>query len=188
MKKEKPSRTAGRIVWPKFPKRKREYGREPKRPSQMKSVITSFGIDAIEQKLKEYKVRKCWTEAVGAKIAKKTEPLMLIGSTLHCVVSSSPWITELNYQKKTIIEKVNAAVGEEIVTDIFFKPGVIKESPVQEPDEDRSKTEGVPGVSPEITDEQRYFIESTISSIKDPGLKEAVRRAMERATEPKPKP
>lgn len=175
-RRDKTSESPGRIKWPKFPRRKRDYGAKPTGPVQMGAVISSFGINAIDLKLIEYRLRKCWREAVGAKIAKRAEPLMLIDTTLHCIVSSSPWITELNFQKAAIIEKINSAMGVKTVTEIIFKPGTLKSTQapptVCEPEVVEAK---------ELTAEQKLHIEATVKEIEDPELKKAVMRAMERA-------
>ncbi|MBE9529015.1 MAG: DUF721 domain-containing protein [Proteobacteria bacterium] len=175
-RRDRPPGSPGRINWPKFPKRKRDYGAKPKGPVQMGSVISSFGINAIDLKLIEYRLRKCWAEAVGAKIAKRAEPLMLIDSTLHCIVSSSPWITELNFQKAAIIEKINSAMGTSTVTEIIFKPGTLKGTT-----EPPTMSEPVAVEAKELTAEQKRHIEETAAEIEDPELKKSVMRAMERA-------
>ncbi len=180
--KEKPLPNPGRIKWPKFPKRKREYGKEPKEPVRMKSVISSFGIAGIDLKLKEYNIRKIWVEAVGTGIAKRTAPLMLIDSTLHCAVSSSPWITELNFQKEAIIKKINSALGETAVTKIIFKPGRVEKPPETAAGSDKQENSTVePLKTKEFTEKQGRFIDSTVKDINDPGLQEVIKRAMKRA-------
>ncbi|MBI5643886.1 MAG: DUF721 domain-containing protein [Deltaproteobacteria bacterium] len=142
----------------------------------MDSILgTSFPDLGIEAKLEEHKIKKAWADSVGFNIAKKTAPLKLIGQTLYCAVSSSPWMTELTYQKSSIISKINAQLGKTAVTEIIFRIG-----PVGSPTPPKAVH------SPpkrKITDEERLQIEEATKEIKDEKLKELFKRVMEKAKE-----
>ena len=64
-----------------------------------------------------------WDRAVGETIARNAQPAAFRGSTLVVKVSSSVWRQELRYLKSTIIDKINAALGQECVKEIKFKVG-----------------------------------------------------------------
>lgn len=151
---------------------KRKARRRSARASTLASVITSFSNLGIPARIREYTVKKIWAGCVGGSISKKTYPTRLIGQTLYCSAASAAWLTELNYQKKDIIEKINAAIGEEAVTQIIFRIGTI-----EPPQEIKLET----GPSRTLTDEEKRFIEETAEPVPDEELKELIKRAFEKS-------
>lgn len=152
---------------------KRKGRRRPARVSKIDSVLTSFSNLGIPARIREYTVKKIWAGCVGTGIAKKTSPIRLIGQTLYCSAASSAWLTELNYQKKDIIEKINATIGEEAVAQIIFRIGTVAAPPTGK---DVSA-----GPSRELTGEEKGFIEKTAASIPDNDLKALIKRAFEKS-------
>ncbi len=137
-------------------------------------LSASFPNLSIAAKLKEYKLIKAWKECVGPNIARRAMPTRLIGGTLHCAVSSSPWMTELNYQKREIIERLNRTLGESVVKEIILKVGqVVQMGPPAPPPP--------PSIKRELTGDEREKIDAATKGIKDKGLKEILKRVMEKA-------
>ncbi len=137
-------------------------------------LSSSFPNLGIAAKLKEYKLIKAWKECVGQNIARRSVPLKLIGGTLHCAVSSSPWMTELNYQKREIIERLNRTLGESVVKEIILKVGqVVQMGPPAPP--------VLPSIKRELTGEEMKKIEEATKGISDEGLKDLLKRVMEKA-------
>lgn len=124
---------------------------------------------AIGPRLREYKIKKEWPAIVGKRVAEKTKPRALIKGTLYCVVTSSAWMTELNYQRPLIIEKINEVLESSMVKAIVFKPGVLPESITAPPPAPPKKCS--------LTDS---YIEETASRIKDDSLRELVSRVMKK--------
>lgn len=151
-------------------------GKDPlKGPSPFKisSVISkSYAHLGIEAKLREHHIKKTWADAVGNLIAAKSSPSRLIGTTLYCVVSSAPWMSELTYQKPAIIAKLNKLLGKDAVTEIVFKPGkVAGRAPKAAKTPERK-----------LTKEEEVIIEEAVKPVKDATLKALIKRAMEKAT------
>ncbi len=142
-----------------------------KYPSRVDSIIgTSLTFPGIGAKIREYKLKKAWPGVVGPAISKKAAPDRLIGRTLYCNVSTAPWMTELNYQKLSIIEKLNSRVGPGAVTEIIFKHGPVPE-PVREPKSAERRIKA-------LSAQDLRFIEETVSPVKDPELRAANKRAI----------
>jgi predicted nucleic acid-binding Zn ribbon protein len=80
-----------------------------------------IGNLGIKQKLREYDAILYWATAVGAQIAKVTSASRITDGVLTVNVKTSTWRNELVLRKKEIIEKVNGAIGSEIVKDIKFQ-------------------------------------------------------------------
>lgn len=151
----------------KTPDRKKK--RRPSKVTKIDSVLTSFSNLGIPARIREYTVKKIWAVCVGPAISKKTSPTRLIGQTLYCSAASAAWLTELNYQKKDIIDKINAAVGEEAVAQIIFRIGKV------EPTEEKVITAGP---SRQLTDEEKKFIDETAKPVSDEELKALIKRAL----------
>jgi len=67
------------------------------------------------------RIWELWDTTVGDPIALNARPAYLKKQTLIVHVSSSVWIQQLQFSKKTIIEKINHAAGSNLVSDIKFK-------------------------------------------------------------------
>jgi predicted nucleic acid-binding Zn ribbon protein len=91
----------------------------------MKSVHTALdeliGNLGIQRKLKEYDAVRFWSDIVGEHIAKATEPVRIQQGVLVVKVKTSAWRNELTLQKKMLVERLNAALGERVVKDIRFQ-------------------------------------------------------------------
>ncbi len=68
-------------------------------------------------------VWRFWDETVGETIAQNARPVIFKGRLLYVNVTSSPWIHQLQYLKQEIIEKLNSALGQNVVDDIRFRIG-----------------------------------------------------------------
>ncbi|MBM4159689.1 MAG: DUF721 domain-containing protein [Ignavibacteria bacterium] len=74
----------------------------------------------IKKKLQEYEAVVRWEEIVGGQIARVTTATRITKGTLFVRVKSSAWRNELTMRKDEIKERLNNALGGEIVTDIKF--------------------------------------------------------------------
>ena len=77
---------------------------------------SDFGLTAVWQ---------LWADAVGDTIAQNTRPAAFKGKLLLVHVTSSVWVHQLQFLKKDIVDKVNQALGKELVEEIKFKVGPI---------------------------------------------------------------
>jgi hypothetical protein len=72
------------------------------------------GIQAV-------RIEEVWEELMGKTIAKYTDKIQIINSTLFITTSVAPLKNELLYQKEAIIERVNEALGEKMVKEVVIK-------------------------------------------------------------------
>ena len=86
--------------------------------------------DAIQQFLKNSRLKSgiqamriedVWEEIMGKTVAKYTDKIQLINSTLYITSSVAPLKNELLYQKEKIIERINEALGEKTVKEVVVK-------------------------------------------------------------------
>lgn len=86
--------------------------------------------DAMQQFLKNSKfktyiqaiqVEELWETMMGKTVAKYTDKIQIIGSTLFISTSVAPLRNELQYQKDIILQRVNDALGEKTVKEVVIK-------------------------------------------------------------------
>ncbi len=70
-------------------------------------------------------VWQLWDDVVGRAIAENARPAAFKGKLLLVHVASSPWVHQLQFLKREIIEKLNAALGQNLIEDIKFKIGPV---------------------------------------------------------------
>lgn len=149
--------------------------REGRAADRVAAILgSSFASLGISAKIREHKIKKAWAGAVGPNISRRSAPIRLIGTVLYCAVSSSPWMTELSYQKPSIMARLNSFLGEATVSDMVFRIGPVRDG--AGPDTIRTYTP-----PRELTGEERAFIENTTSAIKDDGLKTLIKRVIEKS-------
>jgi len=86
--------------------------------------------EALQQFLKKSKLKTgiqamqiedVWEKIMGKTVAKYTDKLQIVGSTLFVNTVVAPLKNELLYQKEKIIEMVNLELGEKIIKEVVVK-------------------------------------------------------------------
>ena len=72
------------------------------------------GIQALQ-------IQDAWEKIMGKTIAKYTDKMEIVGTTLFISSTVAPLKNELLYQKPKIIERVNEALGEKVITEVVIK-------------------------------------------------------------------
>lgn len=75
----------------------------------------------LVKKISEETVIQKWPEVVGKIISSHTQPLRIKGKILFVGVDSSIWASELSLLKLQIIQDINKAINQELISDIYFK-------------------------------------------------------------------
>lgn len=66
-------------------------------------------------------IEDVWEQLMGITISKYTDSIKIIGHTLFITSSVAPLKNELLYQKDTIIQRVNEALGEDLIKEVVIK-------------------------------------------------------------------
>jgi predicted nucleic acid-binding Zn ribbon protein len=74
----------------------------------------------LAERMKEADVVRRFGEIVGGDIAARAEAVSIREGKLVVKVASPVWRQELNYSKQEIIDALNRALNDSIVTDIHF--------------------------------------------------------------------
>ncbi len=86
--------------------------------------------DAIKEFLKGSKLKHgiqalqiddAWEKIMGKTIAKYTDKIEIINQTLFISSTVAPLKNELLYQKEKIIERVNEALGENVIKEVVIR-------------------------------------------------------------------
>lgn len=65
-------------------------------------------------------IEEVWEKIMGKTIAKYTEKITIQGDKLYITTYVAPLKQELLYQKDMIIQRVNEALGEQVVKEVFI--------------------------------------------------------------------
>lgn len=72
------------------------------------------GIQALQ-------IEQVWESLMGKTIAKYTDKIQIINRTLFIRTNVGPLKQELMYQKPQIIERINEALGENVVSEVVIQ-------------------------------------------------------------------
>lgn len=87
------------------------------------SVVLEHTLQNLDLsgRLLEQKAIEKWAQAVGPQIAASSRAESVREGVLFACCKNSMWSAELTLHKPTIIQKLNAALGKEVIKDIHFK-------------------------------------------------------------------
>jgi len=86
--------------------------------------------DAMQQFLKNSKfktyiqaiqIEELWETMMGKTVAKYTDKIQIIGTTLFITTTVAPLKNELLYQRDEILKRVNDALGEKTIKEVVIK-------------------------------------------------------------------
>lgn len=78
----------------------------------------------IEQRLSESQIVEVWKRTIDPVLTAHARPVSLAKGTLFVSVDSSPWLSEIvRYRQREILEKMQLAVGRDVVKKISFRIG-----------------------------------------------------------------
>ncbi|HEY5407639.1 MAG TPA: DUF721 domain-containing protein [Ginsengibacter sp.] len=80
----------------------------------LKNSKLKGGVQALQ-------IEEAWEKIMGKTIARYTDKIQIINSTLFITTNVAPLKNELLYQKAKIIERVNEALGEKVIKEVVIK-------------------------------------------------------------------
>ncbi len=85
------------------------------------SLQSYFNKTGLHKQLQNQNLLDTWYNVVGKHVGKYTRPVNIKETQLVVEVKDSSWLYHLTLLKPKIIHDFNAAVGEEIITDLHFR-------------------------------------------------------------------
>lgn len=135
--------------------------------SLLEAVLKNRGIAS---KLKKYQTWTIWDEVVGPQISRHAQPLRIRDTTLEVRVDHATWMQQLQLLKPKIVKELNKRLGDNCITDIYWKRGQIEQP--------TTKTEPPPPPLPPLPDEKKQEIRKMAGNIDDPELKRRLESLM----------
>jgi hypothetical protein len=75
----------------------------------------------LKSSMQAMQIEDVWEKIMGKTVAKYTDKLQIIGSTLFVTTTVAPLKNELLYQKEKIIEMVNKELGEITIKEVVVR-------------------------------------------------------------------
>jgi hypothetical protein len=75
----------------------------------------------IKGDIQAMQIEELWEQIMGKTIARYTDKLQIINDTLIITTQVAPLKQELIYQKEKIIQRVNEAMGQKVITKIMVQ-------------------------------------------------------------------
>lgn len=127
----------------------------------------------LESKLLESRLRRDWVSIVGEPIASNTWPDQIRYKKLYLLVHNSVWLHQLTFLKPTLIHKLNAVAGGELITDIVLRVGELPKA-----DHGPTSPEALPATTSPPSDTLLAEISSHVTTIHDPLLRDRLAQLM----------
>ncbi len=75
----------------------------------------------LKNGIRSVQIEEVWQQIMGSTISKYTDSVQIINGTLFINTSVGPLKNELMYQKEKIMERVNEALGEKVITNVVIQ-------------------------------------------------------------------
>jgi predicted nucleic acid-binding Zn ribbon protein len=75
----------------------------------------------LKGSIQALQIEDVWEQLMGKTIAKYTEKINIHGNVLYITTNMAPLKQELLYQKEQIKQRVNEALGENVVKEVVIK-------------------------------------------------------------------
>lgn len=83
----------------------------------LKRVVEQLGL---ESSLNGWRAVDAWSRIVGPRIARHTQCVGFSEGTLRVEVASAPWMHELSYLERDLVQRMNRALGAGTVRQVRF--------------------------------------------------------------------
>jgi hypothetical protein len=127
----------------------------------------------LDSRLRRYRAWQVWEEVVGPQIAARARPCRMREDTLEVWVDHAVWMQQLQLMKPKLIARLNAAIGEPLIRDLYLRRGRPQESvpaAPPAPEHDWHKTT--------LSPEENSRIEQTVAPLADQELRDRLRELL----------
>jgi hypothetical protein len=147
--------------------------REPQSAGDaLQRLLERLGLD---RQLRTYRALMHWDAVVGVHLAQVARPLRVDADTLWVAVKSHAWVQELTFHKRTILQRLNAHIGEERFREVRFTVRAQLPTVFEAADGEAESTP--PPEPPQLSEAELAEVEANLQGISDPALRDALRRA-----------
>jgi hypothetical protein len=135
-------------------------------------LLNGLNMQGLEMRMLELSLQQRWVEIVGVQIANHTYPETIRFRRLYLLAANSVWLQQLLFLKVELLEKIHAALGQDLLADIVLRVGAIP-IPSMPPENTMNEnlSEGVKGLSHDT----QALLQDSLSGVADLSLVEHLR-------------
>lgn len=85
------------------------------------ALKTFLAKSRLKGNIQALQIEDVWEQLMGKTISKYTDKIQIHGKTLYITTSMAPLKQELLYQKEKILQRVNEALGEHVITQVVIQ-------------------------------------------------------------------
>ncbi len=153
--------------------------------SSLRATLQRLLCDlGLEGRWKTEQLGLVWPRVVGPAVAKVAHPTQFRNGTLFIDVVDHVWMQELKFQEREIVERLHDALGEPLVVRLFLRLGQIPPPPLIQPPQDPPTSRATTRLSPE----GEAALEHEVARVRDPELREVLKRFRRRMLHTRPEP
>lgn len=75
----------------------------------------------LKGSIQALQIEEVWAQIMGKTVARYTDKIQIHGHTLYINTAIAPLRQELLYQKEKILQRVNEALGENVIREVVIK-------------------------------------------------------------------
>jgi len=83
-------------------------------------IMRNLRVQGLETPLLQKRLIESWPEVAGPAIARHTRQVRIQNQTLYVSLTLPALRAELSMQRQTYVQKLNARVGAQVISDIRF--------------------------------------------------------------------
>ena len=129
----------------------------------------------LESRLVELRLQRHWRDIIGEPTGSHTWPDQIRFKKLYLVVQNSVWLQQLTFLKPTLLAKLHAETGPDLITEIVFRVGEI---PLRDNPGILSENKSA---SPIIDDMALTEASAHAASVRDPDIRARLAQVMAEA-------
>lgn len=126
----------------------------------------------LESRLAELRLQHHWRDIIGEPTGSHTWPDQIRFKKLYLVVHNSVWLQQLTFLKPTLLAKIHAATGPDLITEIVFRVGEI---PVADK---HTAAAGKAAASSAASDQALTEASAHAAAVQDPDLRARLTQVM----------
>jgi len=135
-----------------------------------------FAQRDLESQLRKYRAWRWWPSVVGPQVAARARPIRLRKDILEIQVDHPVWMQQLQLLKPRILARLNEALGETLITDLYLRYGHTATVPAPPP-----ARPALPGnwQQQALSEEDTAHLQQLAAGLSDPELQQRLLRLLE---------
>ncbi|MEZ4600131.1 MAG: DUF721 domain-containing protein [Syntrophotaleaceae bacterium] len=130
----------------------------------------------LNERMRRYRAWQLWEKVVGPQIAARARPARMREDVLEVWVDHGVWMQQLQLLKPKLIARLNAALGEPLIRDLYLRQG----GPRANHANVAPKPAELGWQKADLSVEEESRIEQTVANLADVELRDRLRELLRR--------